>query len=110
MFNCRGCGRPEAVNEINNLVKLYHPCLVFLSETKLSATRAQDLRFRFGISNAFAVKSVGLSGGLVLFWNNDSVVSLKSFSNSHIDVVVQNEDLGGEGVEVHRFLWRTGKI
>uniref|UniRef100_A0A8R7UQ88 Endonuclease/exonuclease/phosphatase family protein n=1 Tax=Triticum urartu TaxID=4572 RepID=A0A8R7UQ88_TRIUA len=45
--------------------------------------------------NAVGVKSEGLSGGLVLFWNNDSVVSLKSFSRTHIDVFVQNESLGG---------------
>uniref|UniRef100_A0A8R7V6N2 Endonuclease/exonuclease/phosphatase family protein n=1 Tax=Triticum urartu TaxID=4572 RepID=A0A8R7V6N2_TRIUA len=46
--------------------------------------------------NAFGVGSNGLSGGLVLFWNNDSVVSLESYNNSHIDVSIQNENLGEE--------------
>ena len=31
---------------------------------------------------------------MVLFWNSDLVVSLKSFSKSHIDVFVTNEDVG----------------
>jgi hypothetical protein len=56
--------------------------------------RAQDLRWKFGFSNAFGVKSVGLSGGLCLYWNNDSRVSMKSFSNTHIDVLIQNDELG----------------
>ena len=66
-LNCRGCGWPETLDEISNLVRLYHLCLVFLTETKLSATRAQDMRFRLGFSNAFGVGSDGLSGGLVFF-------------------------------------------
>ncbi|XP_071683852.1 uncharacterized protein [Lolium perenne] len=93
-LNCRGGGRPETVREISDLVRLQRPSLVFLSETKMSDKKAQDLRWKFGFSNAFGVKSVGLSGGLCLYWNNDSRVSLKSFSNSHIDVLIQNDELG----------------
>lgn len=76
-LNCRGCGRPETVQEIGSLVRLHHPSMVFLSETRLSDKRAHDMKFRLGFSNAFGVKSEGRSGGLVLFCNNDSVVSLK---------------------------------
>lgn len=93
-LNCRGCGRPETVQKISGLIKLHRPALVFLSETKLIDKRAQNLRFKFGFSNAFGVKCEGLSGGLVLFWNSDSVVSLKSFNKNHIDVMVVNEDMG----------------
>ena len=60
----------------------------------MSDKRAQDLRWNFGFTNAFGVKSDGLSGGLCLYWNNDSKVSLKSFSKSHIDVLIQNDSLG----------------
>ena len=93
-LNCRGCGRPETVNEISDLIRLQRPELVFLSETKMSDKRAQDLRWRFGFSNAFGVKSEGLSGGLCLYWNKESKVSLKSFSKSHIDVFVHNNRVG----------------
>ena len=95
-LNCRGCGRPETVQEISNLVSLHRPALVFLSETKLSEQRAKDLRWRLGFDNAFGVKAEGLSGGLALYWNNDSVVTLKSFTRTHIDVFVHN-DITGEG-------------
>lgn len=95
-LNYRGCGRPETVHEISSLIRLHRPTMVFLSETKVSDKRAQDLRFRLGFSNAFGVKATGLSGGLVLFWNNDSVVTLKSFSKNHIDVMVTNDSTGGK--------------
>jgi len=62
----------------------------------MSNVKAQDLRWRLGFDHAFAVKSEGLSGGLVLFWNSDSIVSLKSYSRSHIDVLIKS-DLMGEG-------------
>lgn len=87
VFELSGCGRPEIVREISGLIRLQCLGLVFLSETKMSDKRAQELRWKFGFTNAFGVKCVGLSGGLCLHWNNDSVVTLKSFSNSHIDVV-----------------------
>ena len=60
----------------------------------MSDKRAQDLMWKFGFMNAFGVKAVALSGGLCLYWNNDSKVSLKSFSKSHIDVLIHNDVLG----------------
>jgi hypothetical protein len=68
-LNYRGGGRPETVREISDLVRLQRPSLVFLSETKMSDKKTQDLRWKFGFSNAFGVKSVGLSGGLCLYCN-----------------------------------------
>ena len=51
-------------------------------------------KWRLGFDSAFGVKSVGASGGLVLFWNNDSDVTLKSFSRNHIDVFIKNSLIG----------------
>lgn len=93
-LNCRGCGRSESVREIRDLIRLHRPALVFLSETKCSDKRAQELRIQFGFASAFGVSCDGLSGGLVLYWNEDSVVKLNSFSNNHIDVLIRNESLG----------------
>ena len=95
-LNCRGCGRSETVHEISSLVVLHRPSVVLLSETKMSDKSAQELICKFGFDHAYGVASNGLSGGLVMFWNSDSVVSLKSFSNAHIDVVIKNE-ITGEG-------------
>jgi hypothetical protein len=63
--NFRGCGPSDTVNEICSLVKMHRPLLVFLSETKLSATRSQDLKWRLGFDSAFGVKSERTTGILI---------------------------------------------
>jgi hypothetical protein len=76
-LNCRGCGRSEAVREIRNIAELYYPKLLFLSETKMGAKKAEtELRMRLGYPNTFGVNCVGLGGGLALLWSNDVVVDL----------------------------------
>jgi len=84
-MNCWGCGRSEAVREIREIADKYKPMVLFLSETKMSAQRAQELRWRLGYQNAFGVSCTGLSGGLVLMWNHDVSLDIKSFSKYHID-------------------------
>jgi exonuclease III len=91
-LNCRGCGRSEAVREFRNLVGLNLPRVLFLSETKMAARKAEtELRQRLGYANAFGVSSAGLSGGMVLMWSNDVVVDLKTYSKYHIDVWVTED-------------------
>jgi hypothetical protein len=51
-----------------------------------------------GYSGCFAVSSVGLSGGLGLFWMSSMSVSIQGFNNRCIDVSITSE--GGE-------TWRT---
>lgn len=98
-LNCRDCGQPEAVQELRLLVEHHRPGIVFLLETKMSADRSQNLRFRLGFENARGVSYEGLSGGLVLMWRKCTIGHVKSMNKSHIDTWVSNEDLGG-------FPWR----
>jgi hypothetical protein len=54
-------------------------------------TRAQNFMWSLGYSGSFAVSSVGLSGGLALFWLSQYTVSLKGFNSHCIDVVISSE-------------------
>jgi len=87
-WNCRGLGNSRTVQELCNFVKLHHPKLVFLSETRMSANRCKNLRWKLGLKNCLAVDSDGLSGGLVLFWDENINVSLLSQGERYIDVLV----------------------
>ena len=60
-WNCRGHVNPEAIRELRNVVKQEGPILVFVMETKMSATRVENLKFSLGFDGCFAVDSVGLS-------------------------------------------------
>jgi hypothetical protein len=78
VWNCWGLGNPQTVHDLCSLVQQHHPKLVFLSETKMSNSRASNLRCRLGLRNYLAVSSNGLSGGLALFWDENLDISLLS--------------------------------
>ena len=42
-LNCRGLGRPEAVQEVRSLVQLHRPVVVFLLETRRFSNDVQGL-------------------------------------------------------------------
>jgi hypothetical protein len=80
-WNCHGLGNPETVLELHNFVRLEAPTLVFISETKIEATRAQNPTSRFGFAGCVHVASDGLSGGVVLYWSKEVEVELQKNSN-----------------------------
>jgi len=61
---------------------------IFLMETKVSRIHVERLRVKLGFDGLFYVESVGLSGGLALFWKSNNTAKLLSFSRHHIDVEV----------------------
>ncbi|XP_021737341.1 uncharacterized protein LOC110703870 [Chenopodium quinoa] len=70
------------------------PELIFLSETKIGKSACENKKTTLGFDCAFSVSSVGLSGGLCLFWNSNKVnFSLVSFSNNHICGDVSSSEL-----------------
>ncbi|KAL5798041.1 hypothetical protein ACOSQ2_002861 [Xanthoceras sorbifolium] len=69
-------------------VRDLYPDLVFISETLLSHSKMEIIRVRLGFSGKLVVNNVGRSGGLSLMWSDSISVSLLSYSNWHIDVMV----------------------
>jgi hypothetical protein len=55
-------------------------------------TKAQNFMWSLGFSGSFAVSSVGLSGGLVLFWLPQYSVSLEGYNAHCIDVKVSSQN------------------
>jgi hypothetical protein len=74
-------GNSRTVQELCGFVKLHHPSIVFLCEPRVSDSRVRNLKWRLGFRNCLAVSSVGLSGGLALFWDVSFDVSLLSKEN-----------------------------
>ncbi|XP_031090882.1 uncharacterized protein LOC115995875 [Ipomoea triloba] len=87
-WNCRGLGNPRTVREAVDLVSKKKPDFLFLMETKVARTHAECLRVKLGFEDLFYIDSVGLSGGLALFWRRNCTARLLSFSKNHIDVEV----------------------
>ncbi|KAF5451994.1 hypothetical protein F2P56_027039 [Juglans regia] len=52
----------------------------------------EKLKFRIGFTNCMAVSSEGRSGGLALYWNNNSQLEILNFSKHHIHALVTNKE------------------
>ena len=83
-WNCRGMGNPWSVRQLRRWSNLYAPAIIFLSETMINKSDIEYLKSRFGFSNAFGVASRGRAGGLCLYWKEDVLFSLVSYSQHHI--------------------------
>jgi hypothetical protein len=57
-------------------------------ETQLHKLRVEGLARRLGYDHGFAVSSTGRSGGLGMFWNNETNIHILPFSQYHIDAII----------------------
>lgn len=89
-WNVRGMGNPQTVRNLKHEVQKSSPQIVFIFKTKCNEDRAEFVKRVLGFDNCFAVSSNGQSGGLALFWNNESSVNISSFSLGHIDTTVKS--------------------
>ena len=64
------------------------PKLVFLMETKVEKYILERVGRRIQFTNLFVVPHVNIGGGLALYWKFDLDVDVQTFSNRHIDVIV----------------------
>ena len=64
------------------------PILVFLEETKANQNRIKGLQRKLELTQGIMVPYDGRSEGLAMLWKEGVAVHFKSYSNSHIDVVV----------------------
>ncbi|XP_058784848.1 uncharacterized protein LOC131659713 [Vicia villosa] len=95
-WNCRGLGSPRAVRGLARLLKTENPQLVFLMETRLKKDEMTKLKLKFNFSFDLIVDCRGSgrerSGGLCLWWNEGTDISIQSSSPNHIAGFCQQED------------------
>ena len=72
-----------------------NPAVVFLAETKATTDKMKGFQHKLGFTQGIIAPSDGKSGGLVLVWREMTDIRFKSYSHSHIDVVVHSEGKGG---------------
>ncbi|GMJ08165.1 hypothetical protein HRI_004485700 [Hibiscus trionum] len=90
-WNVRGLGKPRARSRLHATLRDVRPSVIFLMETKLQAREMLRVRQRWGFQNGIEVGSRGRSGGLCLAWRVDCDVTLRSYSERHIDVIISRD-------------------
>lgn len=88
-WNCRGLGNAATVRDLCALVKEANSQIVFLCETRQNADRVRRLRSRLGLRGFAGLNSVGMSGGLALFWDESIHVEIKDINERYIDAYVR---------------------
>ncbi|MBA0780176.1 hypothetical protein Gotri_004315 [Gossypium trilobum] len=93
-WNVRGLGSPRAIRRLRYMLELHNPQVVFFMETKLCSIQMERVR-SYGFFNGIDVQAVGSSSDLYFAWKNDVKINHRIFSNSHIDVDVIEDEIGG---------------
>ena len=62
------------MKELRDLVKQVAPTVLCVLETQVHKARVESLKGTLGYDNFFAASSSGRSGGLGIFWNNNTGV------------------------------------
>lgn len=81
-------GNPRAVLSLHDLVRSYHPDIIFLYETLVVHKRIGEIKSILGYDCCFTVNCIERSKGLTLIWRKPFICSLLNFSQNFINVKV----------------------
>lgn len=88
VWNARGLGGRRAFLFLQQLVAELRPLVLFVSESKVSCNRAYQWLSALNFHGVIGSDPRGSRGGLLLFWNKNVDVYLRSYSFNHINVYV----------------------
>lgn len=88
-WNCQGVGLPWKIQFLSDVIRQKKPNFVFLCETLCRKEKMDSVCSKLGYEGVFVVDAQGRSGGLALLWRDVDQVSLRSYSQNHIDVEVR---------------------
>ena len=89
-WNCRRPRNPQTKDELVTLVRNKGPILIILMETKVEKSMLVRIGRKIQYANCFKVPRHNTKGGLALFWVADSNVDVQSFSENHIDAIIDH--------------------
>ena len=87
-LNCRGLGNAATVKELRDFARRVAPTILCVVETQVHKKRVEGLSSTLGYDRGFGVSSSGRSGGLGIYWNNDTDVEILPYSQYHIDAII----------------------
>ena len=98
VWNCRGLGNPRTVQALTRMVRDKDPSAVFLIETWADDPQLESFRTQLHFAKKLVVPRRNKGGGLAVFWKQDIDLTISSYSQSHIDTIID-----GRSEEAWRF-------
>ncbi|KAG8480662.1 hypothetical protein CXB51_025206 [Gossypium anomalum] len=87
-WNYHRIGNPATIRHLKQLIVVTNPNIVFLCETKVRSNETECIRIRCHIDSYFVVAVNGCRDGLKILWKEEVKVTVKNFSDYHIDSLV----------------------
>lgn len=79
-WNCWGLGNLSAILALKDLIRYYHPDIIFLCETLVLSHCTKDIRSQIGFDYCFSVDANGKSSDLTFFWRYPFKCHLLNYS------------------------------
>ena len=87
-WNCRGLRNLQTVNAVSEVVKKEEPKIVFLMKTKSNKEWMVMVKDKCNFKHGLYVDNIGSKGGLAMLWREEVKLEVQTFSQSHIDALV----------------------
>ena len=94
VWNCRGLGNLRIKKELGAIVRAKDPSIMFIAKTWVDEVRLKDIKRNLEFDHVFVVPRINRGGGLALFWKNSMDVTMETFSNNHIDSIINKGKKG----------------
>jgi hypothetical protein len=79
-WNCHGLGSAATVKELRDLARRVSLTVLCVLKIQVHKARVENLKNTLGFDCSFAISSAGHSGGLGIFWNNNTRVEILPYS------------------------------
>ncbi|KAL0011877.1 hypothetical protein SO802_006985, partial [Lithocarpus litseifolius] len=87
-WNCRGLVNLRSVKALEKVVSNEDPIIVFVTETKSNKEWMEMVKDKCNMKHGLIVSSEGKSGGLAMLWKEGTTVEVQTYSQTHIDALV----------------------
>ncbi|XP_071917167.1 uncharacterized protein [Coffea arabica] len=94
VWNCRGVESPLTVPQLREVVRLYSPSLVFLSDTKKKKSYLNSVMQWIRFDKVFVVDLVGRAGGLAVIWKQELRVKRVLLTSFTIELLIEDTEFG----------------
>ncbi|KAF7814810.1 putative LRR receptor-like serine/threonine-protein kinase [Senna tora] len=103
IWNARGAGSPDFRRVILDLKQRHRPNVIFISETRIEGSRADNVINAIGFEGRFKVDLIGYAGGLWVLWDTNNIrLSVVGHTFQEIHAVMEESSSASQRLNLIR--------